>query len=624
MPHLNPVAALQERSKAVVSGQRPRRLRLGLWRSMLLSGLAALGVGLARPIQAAERVNVRIGPLRQTIYVSDLESFARTGDVPQRLRLYQSLLTPELRTALNNRLALDPAMAERVVADVLASPNGRLLLDSLVRVAPGLTPRQIQAAIGLAARQADGFNVLGILRAVPQESLDVDLTAAIALASQLNLSKLEGEALSSVLERELEVPGSDSPTGLTPASAGPVAFERKVFNFIDAQRSRPVPLDLYVPERAYEADAPLVVLSHGFGANRRFLAYVAEHLASYGFTVAAIEHVGSNVTALNGTPLDPVAIEQPSRILPASEFLDRPRDVSYVLDRLAQLQIAVPDWAERYDPENVVLLGHSLGGYTGFALGGARLNLSTLEPFCKSLTPVGLSPADWLQCAAVDLPEQTADLTDERVTQVIAMNPLVGRLFGAKGLKEVAVPTLILTGTRDGVTPTLPQQLAPFTQLPGPKRLVAVIGGTHLSVGDPNNVNDALTQIPFMPELPDSQTADLRSYLRAMTLSVVMQQTSAAERYRPFLEPAYAQSFSSNNLPIRLTERLPASVEIWLRTVHPDKARAEGETLRSWMHLRSVEARRNLLHFQQQLVALLHQEQVTVTVLYWPLGMPFI
>ncbi len=601
-------------------------ISLGRWRIVAALSAVALGGAMGGSVEAAERINLQVGPIRQTLYVSDLEEFAQTGQVPARLSLYQGILTPEIQAMLNNRVALNPSMADRMVADILASSNGELLLDSLARVAPGLTVDQIRAAIRLAAKQTEGLNVLGIVRAVPQDTLEVDLTAALALVSQLNLSRLEGDALSTVLEQELLVTDDiDLPKNLDPTQEGTMAITERSFKFVDRERNRLIPLDVYVPDQAIVEDAPLVVLSHGFAADRRFLTYVGKHLASHGLTVVALEHVGSNVEALNNTPIDPAALEEPSRILPASEFLDRPRDVSYVLDRLTWMEQVSPMLGGKFDPERVVLLGHSLGGYTGFALAGAQLDLSALPRFCNSLTPVGLSPADWLQCAAIALPEMTADLSDDRIVQVIAMNPLVGRLFGRKGLTEVAVPSIILTGTKDGVTPTLAQQLGPFHQLNGPNHhLIAVIGGTHLSVGDPENVNAALTQIPFMPELSGDQTTNLRQYLKALSLSVAMQQTEQADTYSAFLEPAYAQGFSTNTLPLRMTQTLPDTVQGWLRTVAPDQARSGGETLKSWAHLNTLEARKSVGNVQRRMMAYLRQEQVSITVLFWPMGLPWI
>ena len=63
----------------------------------------------------------------------------------------------------------------------------------------------------------------------------------------------------------------------------------------DRSRERSIPVDIYWSEATH---GPLVVISHGFGADRRFFAYLAQHLASHGLTVVSVEHPGSNVASL--------------------------------------------------------------------------------------------------------------------------------------------------------------------------------------------------------------------------------------------------------------------------------------------------------------------------------------
>ena len=546
-----------------ISG-RLRGAQQWLLNSVLKAG--SLGIGLAALIApsstAAERVVVRVGPLSQAIELADLETFAETGEVPAGLQLYEQFLSPSLQRTLKQELALDPGMSDRIIEDVLRSANGELLLATLSRVAPNLTVPQLQAAIRVAASQSDGLSVLGILRAIPQTTLEVDITAAIALMTQLNFSNLESRSLSGLLEQELQVDSLISlPSDIDPAAPGTADISQRSVSFRDVDRQRIIPAEIYWSDTAR---GPLVVLSHGFGADRFFLDYLGTHLASHGLTVVSVEHPGSNLSALVNLPVDPEMAGEPSRILPAQEFLDRPRDVSFVLDRLEQLDEGNSLYGGLFNTEDVTIIGHSLGGYTGLALAGAKLDLRSLGTFCQNLQPLGVSPADWLQCAAVDLEEQQADLSDDRIKQVVAMNTLTGQLFGEAGLSDITVPTVLLTGTQDSVTPTLDQQLGAFTQLSGDKYLLAVIGGTHLSVGDPGNVNPALTELPFMAELRVEETAQLRQLIKGVSLSLVEQRTAQASQYKPFLSSTYVQSLSTSVLPLRMVQVLPDSVRSWL------------------------------------------------------------
>ena len=546
-----------------ISG-RLRGAQQWLLNSVLKAG--SLGIGLAALIApsstAAERVVVRVGPLSQAIELADLETFAETGEVPAGLQLYEQFLSPSLQRTLKQELALDPGMSDRIIEDVLRSANGELLLDTLSRVAPNLPVPQLQAAIRVAASQSDGLSVLGILRAIPQTTLEVDITAAIALMTQLNFSNLESRSLSGLLEQELQVDSLISlPSDIDPAAPGTADISQRSVSFRDVDRQRIIPAEIYWSDTAR---GPLVVLSHGFGADRFFLDYLGTHLASHGLTVVSVEHPGSNLSALVNLPVDPEMAGEPSRILPAQEFLDRPRDVSFVLDRLEQLDEGNSLYGGLFNTEDVTIIGHSLGGYTGLALAGAKLDLRSLGTFCQNLQPLGVSPADWLQCAAVDLKEQQADLSDDRIKQVVAMNTLTGQLFGEAGLSDITVPTVLLTGTQDSVTPTLDQQLGAFTQLSGDKYLLAVIGGTHLSVGDPGNVNPALTELPFMAELRVEETAQLRQLIKGVSLSLVEQRTAQASQYKPFLSSTYVQSLSTSVLPLRMVQVLPDSVRSWL------------------------------------------------------------
>lgn len=542
----------------------PRRYRF--WQRMkgLLWGLGlGLGCGMTTPVLAAEQLAIRIGPFQQSIQISDLEQFSQTGQVPPTLRLYAPLLTDQVRYALRSRLQLDRNVGDKLVEDLLYSSSGERFLNTLQVAIPSANPAQLRSTLMQAARHRDGMSLLGLLRSFPEKTVTVDAASAVALASQVNLPYWQSQTLSSMLERELTVKSSPFRSQLDPAQMGQQWVWKQSLTLRDYQRDRSIPIDLYWSRRT---QGPLVVLSHGFGADRRFLSYLAYHLASNGITVVAVEHPGSNVAWLTSSSLDNAGVNAMSTILPASEFVDRPKDVSFVLDRLQQMNRFSSRLRDKLNTEQVTIIGHSLGGYTALALAGAQPNLKHLREFCNDPNPVAFSPADLLQCNAADLPEQVGKLRDSRIAQTILLNPVIGRLFDAKSLAQVAVPTLMLASTDDAITPAVSQQFLPFTELKTDKKyLLTAIGATHLSVGDPANLNHSLTQSIFVRERPDEETKALRQLLQGVSLAFIKQLTPEAERYKPFLSSAYAQSFSTANLKLRLNATLPPNFTNWLK-----------------------------------------------------------
>ncbi|MBD2580373.1 alpha/beta hydrolase [Oscillatoria sp. FACHB-1406] len=537
-------------------------------RQRLLGRLFAVALALpvcsAGAVIAAERVTLRVGPLQQTVEVEDLEYYAETGELRSSLQFYRPLLSPQVRELLGQRLQVDPSVADTFLNQLLAKPDGKKLLEQLRRALPDSSIEQLRAALYLTLRQANGLSVLSFLRAYPQENLTVDASAAVGIILQLNASNLQSQMLSPMLERELSVTRSRSLQPLPdfdPRSDGTQQVQQRSLVFYDRDRKREIPVDLYY---ASETRGPLIVFSHGFAADRNFLNYLAYHLASYGFTVATLDHPGSNIRNIAEISFN---LNNPSDLLAGSEFVDRPKDISFLLDALERLNTDGGELGGKLNARETVVIGHSLGGYTALALAGAELNTDELRDFCQNLSPLGRSPADWLQCAAVKLPERNLRLRDSRVVRIIALNPAIGKLFGSKGLEKVEVPTLILSSSEDAITPPIDHQLRPFDRLPGEKYLIAAIGATHMSVTDIGNQNSMVGQSTLVREVMGPESEPVRQLIRGVALAFVSQLTPEADRYRPFLTSDYVQSLSTTKLPLRLTTKLPSTLDPWLQVL---------------------------------------------------------
>lgn len=537
-------------------GNRLGQRRGGLL--ILIGGVISLTLILAAPLaapsQAAERLAIKLGPVKQSVAIADLERFAETGEVTASLQPYSLLLNAEIRETLRSRLQLDAGIGDKLVEDLLHSSAGERFLNTLQVAIPDATPTQLRVALMQAAQQPTGISLLSLLKAIPNPTVTVDASSALALASQLNLPYWQSQALGSILERDLTVKSPPLHTSFDPTQTGSHWVWKQTMVLRDYERERTIPVDLYWARRT---SGPLVVISHGFGADRRFMGYLAYHLASYGLTVVALEHPASNVAWLTGKPVYANRTQPKNNILPASEFVNRPKDVSFVLDRLSRLNQFSSTLQGKFNTEQVTVIGHSLGGYTALALAGAKLSLGHLRQFCNDPKPAVFSPSDLLQCNAADLIDPQESLRDPRIQQTVVLNPVIGRLFDAQSLAQVKIPTLMLAGTDDAITPAVSQQFLPFTELRSPKLLLTAIGGTHLSVGDPINLNQGLTQSIFIRERSEQETEPVRHLLKGVALAYIKQLTPEASRYKPFLTPAYAQSFSTKTLKLRLNSQLP-------------------------------------------------------------------
>lgn len=95
--------------------------------------------------------------------------------------------------------------------------------------------------------------------------------------------------------------------------------------------------------------------------------------------------------------------------------------------------------------------------------------------------------------------------------------------------------------------------------------MLTAIGGTHLSISDPRHPESAATTI--VKERRGEETKYLRQLTKGVSLAFIKQLTPEAKIYKPFLTPAYAQSLSTPELPLRLASELPASIKRWLEPV---------------------------------------------------------
>lgn len=523
-------------------------------KSLVFVLASSLTCGITTPVLSAEKITLQIGAFQQVIPVKDIVQFAETGKLSSQLKFYQFLLNDSVRQSLNQTWNIDPTLMSNVLDDFSQTDVGENLLSRLQSAFPELSLEALKATIYLISRQSNELTVVNFLKAYPEENLNIDVTRIADMVVELNTENLHSQFVLSGLKNVLKV--EDNKTILPnfdPTRQGQQAVNLKTVTLFDRTRNRTLITDIYY---ANEPQSPLILMSHGFASDRKFLSYLARHLTSYGFTVVAVEHPNSNQDSISQITQN----QNLSQILPASEFVDRPHDLSFTLDQLAILNQNDPQLQNKLNTQQVTLIGHSLGGYTVLAVAGAKIDLNALKTFCNRQTIIQRSPADWLQCIATNLPDSTnLQLQDSRITQVIALNPLIGQIFGKEGLKGIRIPTLILASGEDKITPLVENQLRPFSQLTTPnKYLVTFIEGTHLSITEPRN-NKVLGS-----EKVGEAVEPLHHLFKGLSLAFIQQATPQGKQYQPFLSPAYVQKQSTSNFSFYLNQHLPQQLQQWL------------------------------------------------------------
>lgn len=518
---------------------------------------------LGKPSLSAERIYVNYSIIERSVPIRALEIYAKEGRLTGELKTYARYLSQEqleqFRRGLQSRIDLDPI----TVSQFLYTPIGERLLQRVSQVIQTPSRRQdyraLRAALILAAASPEGLTPLNILQKFPLQGVRVDVARGLNILGEIE--RLVDQTAAAVRATQTQFSAEDIAAALQEFSRGrdlrfrgPFAWQKITLELTNDRlvrlglglRPRQFPVDVYLPDLQQPRPQPVVVISHGLGSDRQTFDYLAEQLVSYGFVVAVPEHPGSSSQQLLA-----LVNAQAREVAEPAEFINRPLDIKFLLDELAQLNISDPRFQGRMDLNQVGVVGQSFGGYTGLALAGAPLNFEKLQQECDSNLERTLDVSLVLQCQALVLPRRDYELADPRVKAVIAINPITNAVFGQESLSQIKVPTMIVSGSADTIAPALPEQIRPFTWLTTPEKyLVLIEGGTHLSVTG-ESASSNLVAVP--PALEGPSPALARSYVEALSVAFFQTYITNQPIYARYLTPEYAAVIGRSPLRLNLS-----------------------------------------------------------------------
>jgi dienelactone hydrolase len=113
----------------------------------------------------------------------------------------------------------------------------------------------------------------------------------------------------------------------------------------------------------HEDRFPFILFSHGFGGTRLQSTHFCTHLASHGYVVAAMDHVGNTMADMLQAATNRGGAGPHDSGGEMRRFIaDRPSDAVFVID-----QVLAGAFGDRADADRIGMTGHSFGGWTTLA-----------------------------------------------------------------------------------------------------------------------------------------------------------------------------------------------------------------------------------------------------------------
>lgn len=220
--------------------------------------------------------------------------------------------------------------------------------------------------------------------------------------------------------------------------------------------ARGVNLTLRVSAPITGTDLPVILFSHGFGESLSGYGPLTDYWASQGFVVIQPTYLDSRSLRL--------ADDDPRR---PEIWRQRAADATMILDNLDEVLAAIPGLAERVDTARIAAAGHSFGGQTTGILLGLRV-IDSQTGDVDDLHDPRVKAGVLMATAG-----RGADLSPFAAEHFPFMNPV---------FEHMKTPALVVLGDQDDspLTTRGPDWSAdPYTDSPGEKHLLTLVGGEH-------------------------------------------------------------------------------------------------------------------------------------------------
>ncbi len=431
--------------------------------------LGICGLFFNNGLKAAEKINIKFEEMNIPFTIEQLSKLEKYKD--ESTELIDWLKNNGLIKVfeLSKFLEFPVFKEEGLNREVLRSWIGRKILTELsktIKVPNDNNGTEIYNTIEKLLDEKKEISTLDIIKALPSKEISLDIDNLILIISYWKEELSIQQDLISKLNNLERTSQNYFKNTEKKSTHDLIKIDKKVYA---RHRVKPFEIAIWKTNKT-DDDKELIIFMPGLGGEIDNFQWIGNELAKRGWPILFIDHRGSNLESfieiLDGKETIPGGVEF---------FLNRIKDLDAVLKAHENGEFDLPN-------NSYILMGHSLGALIALLHEGNKPT-DQLKNKCdsalKDFAVTNLSKL--LQCQLSEIPFPEKNNTN-KASAIIGFNSFGSLLWPTKKTSGIEIPTLLIGGTYDLITPLMNEQFKVFNALNNPSnRFLIIEGASHFS-----------------------------------------------------------------------------------------------------------------------------------------------
>ena len=323
-------------------------------------------------------------------------------------------------------------------------------------------------------------SILDIIKSLPSKEISLDIDNLILIISSWKNELAMQQNLISKLNNLKKTGKVVLKNNINKLNPDFIKINKKIYA---SHRVKPLEIELWKSKKTND-EKELIIFMPGLGGEINNFNWIGNELIKRGWPIVFIDHRGSNLKAFT-------EVFEGGESIPGSAdfFLYRIKDLDAVLKAHRNGEFGLSN-------DSYILMGHSLGALIALLYEGSKPT-DELEERCDSalndFAVTNLSKLLQCQLSEITFSEK---INPEKASAIIGFNSFGSLLWPKENSSGIKIPTLLIGGTYDLITPLMNEQFKVFTALNNPSnRFLIIEGASHFSpirinngIEDNNNV----------------------------------------------------------------------------------------------------------------------------------------